>query len=188
MHLFAELLIGNSNLLFSLLERNVLEHGSKIVASAFLRELIEQDKGVWTWTFVRALPAGYSPNGQSKAVCKPFLAQTAHFISKILDRLLYGHRICQTLCLLVIKMSSNMNVRSPTSMHQQITNGNENLHLGERKTYTPLESIQVTGFGIQSTYKMLRSGEMPSIRVGNRFFIPRLALERWLNSCGVPMG
>ncbi len=73
-------------------------------------------------------------------------------------------------------------------MHQQITNGNENLHLGERKTYTPLESIQVTGFGIQSTYKMLRSGEMPSIRVGNRFFIPRLALERWLNSCGVPMG
>ena len=51
-----------------------------------------------------------------------------------------------------------------------------NQQLSERATYTPLESTQVTGFGVQATYKLLREKKMPSIKVGMRFFIPRVAL------------
>jgi excisionase family DNA binding protein len=50
----------------------------------------------------------------------------------------------------------------------------------ERATLTPLESTKVTGFGVQATYKLLRQQSMPSIKVGMRFFIPRVALLRWL--------
>ncbi len=54
----------------------------------------------------------------------------------------------------------------------------------QQATLTPLESIAITRFGVSATYTMLRDGTMPSIRVGKRFFIPRTALERWLESCG----
>ena len=50
----------------------------------------------------------------------------------------------------------------------------------ERATMTPLESTKVTGFGVQATYRMLRAGTIPHIRVGMRFFIPRNALMHWL--------
>jgi len=33
------------------------------------------------------------------------------------------------------------------------------------------------------TYEGLRSGAIPSIRVGKRFIIPRQAIRRWLESC-----
>jgi excisionase family DNA binding protein len=49
---------------------------------------------------------------------------------------------------------------------------------------TPEETLDITRFGRSSTYAMLRGGIMPSIRVGKRFFIPRHALMRWLESCG----
>lgn len=51
-------------------------------------------------------------------------------------------------------------------------------------TLTPLQVAKETGFGINHTYLMLRDGRLPSIRVGKRFFIPRAALNRWLESCG----
>ena len=53
-----------------------------------------------------------------------------------------------------------------------------------RSTLTPKESTKITRFGVAATYQMLRDGTLPSIRVGKRFFIPRAALERWLDSCG----
>ncbi len=56
----------------------------------------------------------------------------------------------------------------------------------ERVTLTPHESTRITGFGIQATYKMLREGKLPSIRVGNRFYVPKNALLRWMESCGEP--
>jgi excisionase family DNA binding protein len=49
---------------------------------------------------------------------------------------------------------------------------------------TPEETMDITRFGRSSTYAMLRGGIIPSIRVGKRFFIPRHALMRWLESCG----
>jgi excisionase family DNA binding protein len=54
----------------------------------------------------------------------------------------------------------------------------------ERLTLTPRESMRLTGFGQNHTYDLLKRGELPSIRVGKRFFIPKSALQRWLESCG----
>jgi excisionase family DNA binding protein len=54
------------------------------------------------------------------------------------------------------------------------------------ETLTPRGVARECGFGVTNTYKMLADGTLPSIRVGNRFFIPRAALERWLASCGKP--
>jgi len=49
-------------------------------------------------------------------------------------------------------------------------------------TLTPRETVQYTRFGINRTYQLLRSGRMPSIQVGKRFFVPKAALIKWLES------
>jgi excisionase family DNA binding protein len=54
----------------------------------------------------------------------------------------------------------------------------------ESMTLTPQESQKITRFGTNYTYELLRRGEMPSIRVGSRFFIPKAALMKWLESAG----
>jgi excisionase family DNA binding protein len=53
----------------------------------------------------------------------------------------------------------------------------------EAVTLTPKESRRITRFGANYTYKLLHDGTMPSIKVGARFFIPKNALLRWLDSC-----
>jgi excisionase family DNA binding protein len=54
----------------------------------------------------------------------------------------------------------------------------------ESATLTPQESRKITRFGTNHTYDLLRRGEMPSIRLGKRFFIPKAALMKWLESAG----
>ena len=54
----------------------------------------------------------------------------------------------------------------------------------DKLTLSPRESVQITGFGVNHTYSLLRTGEMPSIRVGKRFFIPKAALLKWLENAG----
>ena len=54
----------------------------------------------------------------------------------------------------------------------------------DRLTLTPRETIKLTGFGLNHTYELLKRGEMPSIRVGKRFFVPKTALLRWLETAG----
>jgi excisionase family DNA binding protein len=54
----------------------------------------------------------------------------------------------------------------------------------ESATLTPRESRQITRFGLNYTYALLQSGEMPAIRVGKRFFIPKAALLKWLENAG----
>jgi excisionase family DNA binding protein len=49
-----------------------------------------------------------------------------------------------------------------------------------RITLTPLQTTKITGFGLNATYDLLRSGEMPSIKVGNKFYVPRPTLMQWL--------
>jgi excisionase family DNA binding protein len=51
-------------------------------------------------------------------------------------------------------------------------------------TLTPRESVKITRFGINHTYDLLKRGEMPAIKVGKRFFIPKSALLKWLDSAG----
>ena len=54
----------------------------------------------------------------------------------------------------------------------------------ESATLSVKESMAVTGIGSVRTYEMLRKGIIPSIMVGRKFFIPKTALMRWLDSCG----
>ena len=53
---------------------------------------------------------------------------------------------------------------------------NQHAELQARLTLTPRESVKLTRFGLNHTYDLLKRGEMPAIRVGKRFFIPRSAL------------
>jgi excisionase family DNA binding protein len=61
---------------------------------------------------------------------------------------------------------------------------NKHAEMRERLTLTPRESVKLTRFGLNYTYELLKSGEMPSIRVGKRFFIPKSALLKWLEAAG----
>jgi excisionase family DNA binding protein len=50
----------------------------------------------------------------------------------------------------------------------------------QRATLSPRETVAITGISEKTTYKMLRAGQMPFIRIGRRYLIPRAALTRWL--------
>jgi excisionase family DNA binding protein len=54
----------------------------------------------------------------------------------------------------------------------------------KRVTLSPRETTEITGIGMNRTYELLRSGVMPAIVTGNRFYIPRTALLKWLESAG----
>lgn len=60
----------------------------------------------------------------------------------------------------------------------------KNTSTESRATVSPKQSTRITGFGIAHTYKLLQAGAMPHIKVGKKFYIPRVALERWLENCG----
>ena len=61
---------------------------------------------------------------------------------------------------------------------------NKHAEIKDRLTLTPRESVKLTRFGLNHTYALLKSGEMPAIRIGKRFFIPKSALLKWLESAG----
>ncbi len=50
----------------------------------------------------------------------------------------------------------------------------------ERATYTIEEVAKMLGIGRSSAYQAVRVGEIPTIRVGRRLLVPRLALEKML--------
>ena len=50
----------------------------------------------------------------------------------------------------------------------------------ERATYTIEEAAEILGIGRSSAYQAVRSGEIPTVRVGRRLLVPRAALERML--------
>ena len=47
-------------------------------------------------------------------------------------------------------------------------------------TYSVAEVARLLGLSVNSTYGAVRQKEIPSIRVGRRIFIPRVALEAML--------
>ncbi|MGC2660236.1 MAG: helix-turn-helix domain-containing protein [Bryobacteraceae bacterium] len=54
----------------------------------------------------------------------------------------------------------------------------------KKKLLSPHDVAREYGFGVTAVYKMLGSGQMPHIRVGKRYLVPRSAIERWLETCG----
>jgi excisionase family DNA binding protein len=50
----------------------------------------------------------------------------------------------------------------------------------ELDTFTVEEAAQILRISRTSAYKAVRAGEIPSVRVGRRDIIPRVAIERLL--------
>ncbi|WP_018466052.1 helix-turn-helix domain-containing protein [Calidithermus timidus] len=53
---------------------------------------------------------------------------------------------------------------------------------GSRLAYSVKEVAELTGLSRNEIYRLLRTGELRSIRLGHRFLIPRSVLEEWLRS------
>jgi excisionase family DNA binding protein len=50
-------------------------------------------------------------------------------------------------------------------------------------TLTPKAAARLCGFGLNYTYALLHEGQMPSIKVGKKYFVPKSALLKWLENC-----
>ncbi len=55
----------------------------------------------------------------------------------------------------------------------------------ESLTYSVEEAARVLGIGRNGAYEAVRRGDIPSIRIGKRYLIPKAALERLLSSATV---
>lgn len=54
----------------------------------------------------------------------------------------------------------------------------------ERQTLTVEEAARVLGISRSSAYEAARRGELPIVRIGRRYVVPRVALERLLDQAG----
>lgn len=54
----------------------------------------------------------------------------------------------------------------------------------ERLTLTVEESAKALGIGRSAAYEAIRRGDIPSIRIGKRLVVPKVALERLLAADG----
>jgi excisionase family DNA binding protein len=53
----------------------------------------------------------------------------------------------------------------------------------EKETYTVKELVDKLGIGLNKAYELVNSGKIPSIKVGKKYLIPKMALENWLEQC-----
>ncbi len=51
----------------------------------------------------------------------------------------------------------------------------------EKMILTAQETAILLNIGMNKMYELLVSGDIPSRRIGRKYLIPRLALEKWLN-------
>ncbi|HEY7066803.1 MAG TPA: helix-turn-helix domain-containing protein [Chloroflexota bacterium] len=54
----------------------------------------------------------------------------------------------------------------------------------ERQTLTVEETARVLGISRTSAYAAAKRGELPTVRIGRRYVVPRAALERLLSQTG----
>jgi excisionase family DNA binding protein len=50
-----------------------------------------------------------------------------------------------------------------------------------RLTYTVAEAAQLLGISREFAYQQVKSGDLPSVQLGRRRLIPRVALDRFLS-------
>lgn len=50
----------------------------------------------------------------------------------------------------------------------------------KRRTYTVMEAGEILGLSRESAYKAAKAGDLPTIKIGKRVLVPRVALERML--------
>lgn len=51
----------------------------------------------------------------------------------------------------------------------------------ERLVYTTNEVAQALNLGLNKVYELLYSKQIPSVKVGRKYLIPKHALENWLS-------
>jgi len=51
---------------------------------------------------------------------------------------------------------------------------------GERLTYSVIETARLLGVSKQAVYRAAKEGRLPSVKLGDRVLVPRLALEQYL--------
>jgi len=70
---------------------------------------------------------------------------------------------------------------------------NNHTHL-EKLIYSADEVSELIGLGMNKVYELLANGEIPSKRVGRKYLIPKVSLEKWVlgqlvvNETFEPMG
>ncbi len=55
-----------------------------------------------------------------------------------------------------------------------------------KRTYTIPETANILGIGRSAAYEGARTGEIPTIKIGNRILVPKAALDRMLSEAGQP--
>lgn len=50
----------------------------------------------------------------------------------------------------------------------------------QRLTWTPEEAAPRLGVGVKAVHALIRRGELPAVRVGRRWFVPRQALVEFI--------
>ena len=53
----------------------------------------------------------------------------------------------------------------------------------DKLVYSVTEIAELLGIGRSKAYELVRSGTVPSLRLGRRIVIPKLALSRFLAEC-----
>ena len=53
----------------------------------------------------------------------------------------------------------------------------------DRAVYTLRHVAWLLSLSLGTTYELLRAGEIPATRLGNRWIIPRSRFHTWLDSC-----
>ena len=54
----------------------------------------------------------------------------------------------------------------------------------EKLTYSVPEAARKLGIGANSAYKAAQAGQIPTVQIGGRILVPRIALERMLSKVG----
>lgn len=54
--------------------------------------------------------------------------------------------------------------------------------MSSRLTFTVHETADALGLSVSITYRLIRDGRLPAIRIGRRWVVPRRALEHWLET------
>ena len=55
----------------------------------------------------------------------------------------------------------------------------------DKLVYSVTEIGELLGIGRSKAYELVRSGTIPSLRLGRRIVIPKLALSRFLEECAL---
>ncbi len=58
--------------------------------------------------------------------------------------------------------------------------------MGEKKVLTIMEAAEELGISKGSAYEAARTGAIPTIRIGKRLIVPRVAFDKMLAQAGEP--